>query len=480
LFIVSYCQYHASYYICLNQRLNQRGLNSMGKTTDQKEGQATVKVVYYTHKTLADGSHPFMVRITKNRKPVYRATGLSLHPKYWNEDKKEIRRSFPGDAKALWRKLEAKAADYEKVAEELAEADELHEAETVFQKVSEARKATRRIKLLAYIEELASGMVAAGQIGNSTVYRDLGNQLAKFIGTQANAPEPPLGKSQEFEKAAWIQKYDIPCDRVTVSFCNEWEASLRATKVEDITLSLRFRTLRAALNKAIAAGLAKASNYPFARNAAERHKFSVGKFDVTTGKRAIGREEIRKLELLVPEADRLQLAKNVFLFSFYCGGINFVDLAQLRWHNIQKDDEDHLRLSYVRQKTGGKFSLRLLAPAEVILEEYRPFTYIGRSSYLFPVLDDAKHKSPVQIKNRLHKVLGQVNKDLKLLAAEAGIDSPLTTYVARHSFATTLRIKGTNIAIISQAMGHKSESVTNVYLDSFASNTLDSAYESLL
>ncbi|UOQ65724.1 site-specific integrase [Hymenobacter volaticus] len=451
----------------------------MSKTTDQKEGQATVKVVYYTYKTLADGSHPFMVRITKNRKLKYKATGYSLHPDYWNEKKKEIRRSYPGDVKALWRKLEAKAAAYEKAAEDLAEADEQHDAETVFRKVSEARKATRRVKLLAYIEELAAGMVVAGQVGNSTVYRDLGNQLAKFIGAQANAPEPPLGKGQEAEKATWIEKFDVPCDRVTVSFCNEWEATLRATKVEEITLSLRFRTLRAVLNKAIAAGLAKTDNYPFARNAAERHKFQVGKFDVTTAKRAVTRDELRKLEALTPSSERMQLAKDVFLFSFYCGGINFVDLAQLRWCDLN-GNSDGQRLSYVRQKTKGKFSLKLLDPAVIILDTYRPFTLAGRDSYIFPVLDKNKHKDAKQIKNRLHKVLGQVNKDLKLLGEESGISTTLTTYVARHSFATTLKLSGAATGIISQAMGHKSEAVTAVYLDSFASDLIDNAYKGLL
>jgi hypothetical protein len=67
------------------------------RTTDHKEGKATVSVFYKTGKTLADGSHPFQIRITKDRKQVYRSTGLSLHPRYWNAEKQEIRRSYPQD-----------------------------------------------------------------------------------------------------------------------------------------------------------------------------------------------------------------------------------------------------------------------------------------------------------------------------------------------------------------------------------------------
>ena len=174
------------------------------------------------------------------------------------------------------------------------------------------------------------------------------------------------------------------------------------------------------------------------------------------------------------------MAKSVFLFSFYCGGINFVDLAQLRWRNISTDSEGNQRLTYVRQKTGGKFSVRLLAPAAQLIDQYRPDTHNGPDSYVFPILNTKQHPTQKQVDNRLHKVLGQVNKDLKLIGERAGIDTPLTTYVARHSFATVLRQAGQATAVISQAMGHKTEAVTAIYLDSFASQTVDSAYDALL
>lgn len=76
------------------------------RTTGHKEGKATVKVVYYTYKTLANGAHPFVVRITKNRKNRWVSTGLSLDPKYWNEQKQEIHRSYPESLRsALLKKL---------------------------------------------------------------------------------------------------------------------------------------------------------------------------------------------------------------------------------------------------------------------------------------------------------------------------------------------------------------------------------------
>ena len=457
------------------------------RTTEHKEGKATVKAVYYTHKTLADGSHPFVIRITKNRKNRWISTGDNLHPKYWNDQKQEIRRSYPENLRdALQSKLRALVEKYEAAANALADADEQHDAATVASKAVEGRNQTRRTMLLAYIDTLVAGMVNARQTGNSIVYKDLRNQLAKFI-------------QDEYDTL------DIPFGKVTVSFCHEWENTLRATGATDNTLSNRFRTLRAVLNKAIANKQASPDTYPFARNTAETHKFSIGKFDTSTRKRAISREDVRKVENFTPtgvyigndfkgkrnataianlknaaEVAGLTFAKNVFLFSFYVGGINFVDLAKLRWRNLTTDADGNIRLNYVRQKTGGIFSLKLLSPASAIIELYRPETYNGPDAYVFPILNVDQHKTEKQINNRLHKILGQVNKDLKTVGDRVGIETPLTTYVARHSFATALRQAGKATAVISQAMGHKTEAVTAIYLDSFASEIVDDAFDALL
>ncbi len=234
------------------------------------------------------------------------------------------------------------------------------------------------------------------------------------------------------------------------------------------------------LNKAIANGVAKAEHYPFARNVAERHKFSVGKFDISTTKRAITRDEVRQLEALHPTSERLRLAKNVFMFSFYVGGMNFMDLANLRWQNLSRDADGLPRVNYVRRKTGGKFSVRLLSPAAAMVEYYRPTTATGPDGYVFRIINAQRHQTPAQINNRLHKLLRQVNTDLKVLAAEAGIIVPITTYTARHSFATSLKRSGVATGVISESRGHKSEAVTAVYLDSFASDVVDAAFKALL
>ena len=448
---------------CMHRCMHRKHrAHTTSRTTDHKEGTATVGIFYKTEKTLSDGSHPFLIRITKNRKQTYRSTGLSLHPKYWNATKQEIRRNYPDDQrKKLLADLAKWERKYREAAGSLAETDERHDAGAVLAHATKERAALRRVQLLEYTDELVASFEQAGQLGNATVYRDLRNQLSKFIRAEFGTD-------------------DVAFNRVTVPFCTKWESRLRATNLKETTLAFRFRTLRGVLNKAIANGSMKLKHYPFARNAAEIHKFSIGKFDVSTSKRAISRDAIRRLEALEPATDRLRLAQDVFLFSFYCGGINFVDLAQLRWRDLHRGDDGTERLRYERQKTGGKFSLKLLAPASAIVGFYRARPSAASEDYLFPILDARVHQAPTQIRNRLHKILGQVNHDLKELAPLAGIDTTLTTYVARHSFATSLKRGGVATGMISAAMGHKSEAVTMVYLDSFESDAMDSVFEQLL
>ncbi len=442
----------------------------MAKTTEHKESEAQVKVIYYPSKTLADGSHPFMVRISKDRQRKYIMTGLSIHPQYWNRETNDFRKSVPTakqkEMRAAFKKWEEK---YSQVAEELANADEQHEAKTVAATVATERSNKRKFKLLAYFDELISQFDQTGNVGNRKVYRDIRNNLQRFVG----------------------DGQDVAFDAVTVRFCNEWERKMRAEGLTEITLSVKFRTLRAVLNKAIANGYAKPASYPFARNTAETNKFQIGKFDVKTTKRAISKVDIRKIETFQPQryegpyaslrdtSDRQLLAKDLFLFSYYSGGINFVDMAVLTWGNVVTDLHGHQRLTYTRQKTGGKFAVRLMPTALAILEHYRPAGKPLPTAYIFPILNNALHKTAMQKHNRCSKIMGQVNADLKTIGESVGIDMPLTTYVARHSFATSLRMAGQDVAVISQAMGHADEATTRIYLQELGTELIDEAYNNL-
>ena len=243
-------------------------------------------------------------------------------------------------------------------------------------------------------------------------------------------------------------------------------ATLKGNK--ETTMSLLFRTLRSAYNKAIEDKCARKSDYPF-------NQYRISKFDVTTEKRAIAKTEVLKFTKEaqpIGKRQYVQLSKDIFIFSYLCGGINFTDIANLTNANIIEGK----RLHYVRQKTGKLIKLGLSEEAIQIIEQYAPES----KGYLFPILDSKIHKTPLQKQNRIHKILGKVNKNLKLLAAQLGVEANLTTYVARHSFASVLKKSGVNIALISEALGHSDLATTQIYLDSFDNEQVDDAMKNLL
>jgi site-specific recombinase XerD len=134
-------------------------------------------------------------------------------------------------------------------------------------------------------------------------------------------------------------------------------------------------------------------------------------------------------------------------------------------------------MDYERNKTHQRQLVKLLPPAIEILAYYRKFSL---GDYVFPFLDKTKHKTAVQIKNRIKKINKQINEDLKTIAEMAEIDINLTTYVARHTFATVLKRSGVGTSKISELMGHGDEKTTQIYLDEFENEELYEATLNLL
>ena len=229
-----------------------------------------------------------------------------------------------------------------------------------------------------------------------------------------------------------------------------------------------FRTLRSAYNKAIEAKSSKKDNYPF-------NDFKINKFDITTQKRAISKADILKIiEIdLSHELESVKISRDIFVFSYLCAGINFTDIANLKCDNVIGN-----RLHYTRQKTGKQINLLLNNEAMQIIKHY--FLNERPDNYFFPILDNRIHITATQKQNRIHKVLGRTDKCLKYIATLANLNVNLTTYVARHSFATVLKKSGVNIGLISEALGHSDINTTQIYLDSFENSQIDDAMKFLL
>lgn len=404
---------------------------------------ATIRVTLYKSKTLANGEHPVMLVVTKDGKRKYHSLRLSCHPNSWDEKKCTPKRNHPEKLKfdAIIRKrigeLEAQALDMK-----------LHEKDFTSESLLTAvQKPKGKSDVFAFFQEFIQRQVAHKKIGNANVYRDTLRALKAF--------QP---KTQT-----------LPFSDVDLNFLNRFETHLRSKGLLDTTIAVYFRTLRSLYNKAIQEKLVSVTHYPF-------RDFKISKFDTETRKRAITKAEVKKIEALDLSHDiKLQLAQDVFMFSYYVQGINLTDVAFLHWSNLKQD-----RLFYIRAKTGKAFTIKMLEPAMQILERYRAQTGSNQEDYIFPILDRSRHITPVQIDNRIHKITGQINRSLKEIGILAGLEVPLTTYVARHTYATVLKNSGTTAAVISEALGHKSEAITATYLKSFENEVIERANENLL
>jgi len=167
----------------------------------------------------------------------------------------------------------------------------------------------------------------------------------------------------------------------------------------------------------------------------------------------------------VSKENNLQLYKDLFMFSFYNRGMNFVDIAFLKVKNIESG-----RLNYTRQKTGQQFSIKITDKSKEIIDRYNDLK--NPESYIFPIIY-RKGKEYLDYRNAMRLM----NKKLKKISNLLKLDVPLTTYVSRHSWATIAKRSGISTAVISEGLGHESEETTQVYLDSFENDVLDDANE---
>ena len=217
----------------------------------------------------------------------------------------------------------------------------------------------------------------------------------------------------------------------------------------------------------------KRDNYPF-------NDFKVSEFHEQTMKRAISKEDIKRIidldlrTVTTCHSPYLSLGRDLFLFSYLSCGINLTDMARMRYCDIFEG-----RLSYHRQKTGKLISFQLQPMALDIIEKYRK-PDAAPNDYIFPILDRRIHKTEVQKRDRIHKVMKATNRALRRIGEVLDIPIDLTTYVARHSYATVLKRSGVSTAIISESLGHSSEKVTQIYLDSFENSQIDEAMKNLL
>ena len=253
---------------------------------------------------------------------------------------------------------------------------------------------------------------------------------------------------------------DLAFSQMTSDMMEMYQAWLWNRDVGQNTVAFYLRTLRTLHNKAIEAGQAP-DNDIFAH---------VQTAHVRTAKRAISVKDIRKIEKLeLPCGSSLDKARDLFLLSFYLRGMAFVDMAFLK-----KSDLKCGMISYNRRKTHQHLNIEWMKPMQIILDKYAEQT--KDSLYLLPILT-GKESSPY---TAYRKVEHNTNYNLKKIGERIGLKIPLTTYVARHTWASIALHMNIPIATISEGMGHNSYKTTQIYLQSLDMATINEANERII
>ncbi|MDL2320117.1 site-specific integrase [Alistipes sp. OttesenSCG-928-B03] len=399
----------------------------------------SLSIICYKSKHVNVNQNPLMIRICMDGKRKYHSIGVAVEPIYWDFTKNQPKRNCP-NKEYINQIIRTKESELQKRIFELQARGEGFTIDDIFEDSGKIQAKTVGEFYTTLIEKYQK----KGETGNARIYLDSYRSIKTFRNDRMNFIFADI-------TVRWLEKY---------------EAWMREKGCKETTMSVLFRTLRSTYNKAIQAGAVDKKAYPF-------NNYKISKYDTKTQKRAISKEDIMKIMQadLSGKRENIRLSRDIFVFSYFCGGINFTDIANLTSENISEG-----RLQYIRQKTGKKINLPLQDIALEIIARYAD----NDRGHLFPILDKREHKTPLQKHNRIHKMIGKVNLNLREIAQIAGVSAYLTTYVARHSFATILKRSGVNIGIISESLGHSDLATTQIYLDSFENSQIDEAMKNLL
>lgn len=301
--------------------------------------------------------------------------------------------------------------------------------------IDEFNRYTREYSLFRFMESIRVKLRGNGKIRTAETYR------------------ATLNSFRNFRKGE-----DLMLDCITSEVMEDYEAWLRKRGLVSNTISFYIRILRAVYNRAVEDNVIDDRN-PF------RHVYTG--IDKTV-KRALPLSVIKKIKNLDLSCNpTLDFARNMFLMSFYLRGMSFIDMAYLK-----KTDLKNGYVVYRRRKTGQMLVIEWRREMQTICDKYPE----NRSVYLLPIIRTAGTNEWCTYRN----VGYNINHNLKKIALMLGVDVRLTMYVARHSWASAAKAKGIPLSVISEGMGHDSETTTRIYLASLDTSVVDRANNLIL
>lgn len=387
--------------------------------------QATTAIFIDKYHPKAGNLCAVSVRVTFDRKKKYYPTGISLTlADYEKAMGQKPREPFKGFALKL-QAFEKKAADIISMLPQFTWKS--------FEKHFLTNRAAKDTLDLAFAD-YASELRGAGRIGTAVSYECSQSSLNKFA---------PGAKFAD----------------VTPDFLVKYEKWMLGEGKGITTIGIYLRSLRTLFNNAIAEGMLSKEYYPFGKK----------RYEIPTGnniKKALTLSDIGLIYYHKPEpGTTAEMAKDYWLFMYLCNGINVKDMALLKYENIKGEILEFERAKTVRTKRKVEpIRVSLNEDMRAIMKRWGNMAKDG-STYIFPVL--GKGLTPERERQLIQQLTKVVNSHMKDIASSLGIANDVTTYAARHSFATILQRSGASVSFISEALGHSNVNTTQNYLAGF-------------
>ena len=410
---------------------------------------AAIKVVLQKVKR-ANGTYPVRIRVTKNRKSKYFKTIFYALPGEFDEKAEQFTRKYANyvQSNRVLLKFKDRALKIYTELEYENEDFSLTDFERAF--VSSAKPAQIIDNFFYFWNDLIMDLNTAGRTGDARIHKHSYAALKKFNGST-----------------------QLKFEQIDMTFLQKYENRLRSQGGTNGGISVRMRSIRTVYNLAISRSDIKSKtgrrlneNYPF-------KKYKISRLKSNPIKKALPYLDMMKIvNMDISKYPHLILSHKLFVFSFYTRGMNFTDQMLLEWIQISGN-----KINYYRSKSKGSFNITILPPVREILDYFKENS--RGTKYVFPILLK-DNMTPIQIENRKHKTRKQYNKDLKEIAFHCEIDTNLTSYVARHTFANSLKQLGVATDVISESLGHQNLAVTQAYLKGLDSSVIDEASALLL
>ena len=368
------------------------------------------------------GTLYFQVTHRRSTRTVY--TDYHITPEEWDGRTSFIRITGTPERQAELRLITSKLRwDCKQITSLITEKEQAMVEYTADDIVSAFRLLPPCPTWFGFIHGMVAKKLRIGRLGTAKTYRDALASFSRFRNGE-----------------------DIAIDALDAELMNQYEAWLKAQGVKRNSSSCYLRTLRTLYRKAVEKGLATDKDI-FRR---------VFTGFASTVKRALPLDTIRTIRRLsLPDGSDLAFSRDMFMLCIYLQGISFVDMAYLK-----KDDIKNGLLQYCRKKTGQSISIGWELVMQEIVDTYAHLT-VG-SPYLLPIITKQDGTERRQYERMEHKV----NRLLKKIGALVGLQIPLTTYVGRHCWASTMRDMGVSLSIVSKGLGHESLRTTQIYLSS--------------